>query len=131
MIGKTNCTIISIALVIISSLLMMYWYFNFDVPYTSKMPTLWMVLFTLIVPVISQICYFNSKFNSGTSLILAFLTSVICFSIYTFTYYLKINFDEYYVRSSGVIIGLFILAQLVITLIFATIYFAIWWRQKK
>jgi hypothetical protein len=127
MIGKVNSVIISLAFIILSCVHMACWYFydvlNFD--------GIWVILFTNASSIISYTCYLNSGFNKIIAFILALVTSVICFYIYTYTYYLKVNFDEYLVRSSGVITGLFILMQIIIGLIFAIIYFVVWWKQRK
>lgn len=127
MIGKVSCMLISLAFIILSCVHMVCWYFydifNFD--------GMWVILFTTVSSIISYICYLNFGFNKIIAFILALVTSVICFYIYTYTYYLKVNFDKYLVRTSKVFVGLFILAQIIIGLVFVIIYFVVWWKSRN
>lgn len=132
MIGKISCMLMSLAFIIVSGLLSIYSYYNFEnLDYTSNLPLIWTILFIAIFPVLLHICYLNSTFNPFIAFILSVLTSVICYFIYEFTYRLRVSFDEYLVRSGGLITGLFITAQIIIGLVFAIIYFVIWWKQRK
>lgn len=132
MIGKLSCSIIGLAFIIVSGLLSVYSYYNFEsLDYTSNLPLIWIILYIVVFPVLLHICYLNSKFNPFIAFILSVLTSVICFFIDTYAYYLRVNFNEYLVRASDVIIGLFITSQIIIGSFFAIIHFVVWWKSKR